>query len=169
MFAHIDVDAFFASVLQRKNPRLKGKPLLALGMGGGCVIAASYEAKAFGVKTGMPLKEARPLCPEAIAIPSDFSEALVASREIESILADAGPFIEQASVDEWYLDVNAIPHARKIDLSTWAQNLQNSVLRKTALTISIGVAPSKLLAKMAAEYRKPAGVAVLDDPAHASK
>src|SRR3989338_1927860 len=126
MIAHIDADAFFASAIVRKRPELRGKPLLALGMGGGCVIAASYEAKAFGVKTGMPLKEARPLCPEAIAIPSDFSEALVASREIESILADECPFIEQASVDEWYLDVDAIPRAREIDLPTWAQNLQNT-------------------------------------------
>ena len=166
MFAHIDVDSFFASVLQRKNPKLRGQPLLALGMGGGCVIAASYEAKAFGVKTGMTLKDARPLCPHAIAVPSDFSEALLASREIESILRDEGSFIEQASVDEWYLDVRALPRAREIDLPAWATNLQASVLRKTALTISIGVAPSKLLAKMAAEYRKPAGVTVIDDHAH---
>ena len=72
MIAHIDADAFFASVLQRKNPLLKGKPFLALGAGGGCVIAASYEAKAYGVKTGMRLVEARKLVPHAIALPSDF-------------------------------------------------------------------------------------------------
>ena len=76
MLAHIDADAFFASALQRRHPELKGQPLLALGMGGGCVIAASYEAKALGVKTGMRLVEARKLAPKAIAMPSDFSEAL---------------------------------------------------------------------------------------------
>ena len=98
MFAHIDADAFFASVLQRKHPRLKGKPLLALGMGGGCVIAASYEAKRRGVKTGMPLKEARALCPEALHIPCDFGETALASEQIEGILTSHSPMVEQYSI-----------------------------------------------------------------------
>jgi DNA polymerase-4 len=120
MICHVDADAFFASALQRRQPQLRGKPLLALGMGGGCVIAASYEAKAFGVKTGMPLREARRLCPQAVAMPSDFSEALAASREIESILRDECPLVEQMSVDEWYLDLASLPGAESIDISGWA-------------------------------------------------
>ena len=78
MICHVDADSFFASVLVRKNPRLRGKPLLALGMGGTCVIAATYEAKAFGVKTGMNLKDALKLVPHALQLSSDFRETAIA-------------------------------------------------------------------------------------------
>jgi len=161
MIAHVDADSFFASVLQRVHPRLKGKPLLALGMGGGCVIAASYEAKGKGVKTGMPLKEALALCPDAERMPSDFRETAVASEQIESILQDTCPFVEQMSIDEWYLDVTALVGGIPKDPQQWARELQQRILRETSLSVSIGVGPTKLLAKMAGEYRKPAGVTVV--------
>ncbi len=161
MICHIDADAFFASALQRKRPELRGKPLLALGMGGGCVIAASYEAKAKGVKTGMRLSEARRLCPKAIALPSDFDEALLASRQIEQILENRCPVIERYSVDEWFLDLASIVGGIPADLPAWMTELQDTVKRSTELTVSIGAAPSKLLAKMASEYRKPAGATVV--------
>jgi len=161
MIAHIDADAFFASALQRKRPDLKGKPLLALGMGGGCVIAASYEAKACGVKTGMRLGDARRLCPKAIALPSDFDEALLASRQIEQILQNRCPIIERYSVDEWFLDVRALPGGIPEDLLEWATELKNTISRSVGLTVSIGVGPSKLLAKMSSEYQKPFGATVV--------
>lgn len=161
MIAHIDADAFFASALQRKRPDLKGKPLLALGMGGGCVIAASYEAKACGVKTGMRLGDARRLCPKAVALPSDFDEALLASRQIEQILQNRCPIIERYSVDEWFLDVRALPGGIPEDLLGWATELKNTISRSVGLTVSIGVGPSKLLAKMSSEYIKPFGATIV--------
>lgn len=161
MFAHVDADAFFASALQRKRPDLRGKPLLALGMGGGCVIAASYEAKAFGVKTGMRLSEAKKLCPQATALPSDFEEALLASKQIEGMLRNRCPLIEQYSVDEWFMDLKTLPGGVPENLSHYLTEMQSAIGRSVGLTISIGVGPSKLLAKMASEYRKPAGVTVV--------
>jgi len=163
MLAHIDADAFFASVLQRKDPRLKGKPLLALGMGGGCVIAASYEAKAKGIKTGMRLTDALALCPQALRLPSDFRETGLASQQIEAILQDISPLIEQYSIDEWFIDLDAIPGGQPLNLCAWAEGLQRHIGDSTALSVSIGIGPSKLLAKMASEYRKPKGITIVSD------
>jgi len=162
MIAHIDADSFFASVLQRKHPELRGKPLLAMGMGGGCVIAASYEAKAKGVKTGMPFKEAMALCPEAVSVPSDFAETGLASQQIESILQGHCPVIEQYSIDEWFLDVKTLVGGIPFDLLLWAKDLQEEISTTTGLSVSIGVGPSKILAKMAGEERKPAGCMVVE-------
>jgi len=161
MIAHIDVDSFFASILVRKNPSFEGKPLIAVGMGGGCVIAATYEAKAKGVRTGMRLRDARKLCPGAIEMPSDFRETGIASHAIESILRGACPLLEQMSIDEWFLDLSTIVGGIPRDLHAWAEARRQDVLRQTALSVSVGIAGSKLLAKMASEYRKPAGITVL--------
>ncbi len=161
MIAHVDADAFFASAIVRKNPHLAGKPLLALGMGGGCVIAASYEAKAFGVKTGMRVMDAIKLCPRAIRMPADFHEAARASHQIEAILRETCPIVEQMSVDEWYLDLRTLTGGLPRNLEEWARERQRTIAARVGLTVSIGVGPSKLLAKMAGEYRKPAGVIVL--------
>lgn len=163
MFAHIDADAFFASVLQRKNPRLKGKPLLALGMGGGIAIAASYEAKRCGVRTGMRLQEARKLAPNAVAVPSDFLESCVASSQIESVLKNECPLIEKMSIDEWFLDLTSCAGGMPKNLKIWATAVQEKVRRSVGLTVSVGIAQTKLLAKMASEYRKPAGVTIVNE------
>lgn len=168
MIAHIDADAFFASALQRKRPDLRGKPLLALGMGGGCVIAASYEAKAKGVKTGMRLSEARKLCRGAIALPSDFDEALLASRQIEQILQNRCPIIQRYSVDEWFLDLKSLPGGLPDNIKYWALELQETVKRSVGLTVSIGIGPSKLLAKMSSEYRKPEGLTIVSKHVHST-
>jgi DNA polymerase-4 len=162
MIAHIDADSFFASVLQRKHPHLRGKPLLAMGMGGGCVIAASYEAKAKGVKTGMPFKQARELCPEAEVMHADFAETAIASHQIEAIIQGNCPIIEQYSIDEWFLDIRTLVGGLPFDLLLWAQDIQKEIASATGLTVSIGVAPSKLLAKMAGEEHKPAGATVVE-------
>lgn len=162
MLAHIDADSFFASVLQRKHPQLRGKPLLALGMGGGFVIAASYEAKATGVKTGMPLKEALILCPTAEQVASDFAETVLASQQIESIIQNHCPVIEQYSIDEWFLDLRTMVGGIPFDLLLWAKDIQREILDMTGLSVSIGVGPSKILAKMAGEETKPAGATVVE-------
>ncbi len=161
MIAHVDADSFFASVLVRKDPRLRGKPLLALGMGGGCVIAASYEAKAKGVRTGMRLVDAIKLCPEALKVHSDFRETGVASNQLETILEEHCPFFEQFSIDEWFLDLPSIMGGVPPNLSTWGTNVRQEVLLRTGLSVSVGIGSSKLLAKMASEYRKPGGVTVV--------
>jgi len=163
MLAHVDADSFFASVLVRTHPSLRGKPVLALGMGGGCVIAASYEAKAKGVKTGMRLSDALVLCPEALHMNSDFRETGLASDQIESILQDQCPIIEQYSVDEWFLDLKTCVGNVPTDLNAWAQHLRIDILKRTGLSVSAGIGSSKLLAKMASEYRKPGGVTVVVD------
>lgn len=162
MIAHIDADSFFASVLQRKHPRLKGKPLLALGMGGGCVIAASYEAKHKGVKTGMTLREATTLCPDAATMPSDFGETALASKQIEDVIRRSCAVIERYSIDEWFLDLTAAVGGVPFDLLLWAKDIQHAIHASTDISVSIGVAPTKILAKMAGEERKPAGVTVIE-------
>lgn len=141
-----------------------GKPLLALGMGGGCVIAASYEAKAKGVKTGMRVTEAKKLCPDATALPSDFTDACRASEQIESILRNECPLIEKYSVDEWFLDVRSCVGGTPKNLETWAQVIQHNVHKMVGLTVSVGIGPTKLIAKMASEYRKPAGMTIVHHP-----
>jgi DNA polymerase-4/DNA polymerase V len=173
MFAHVDADAFFASVLVRKHPNLQGKPVLALGMGGGCVIAASYEAKAKGVKTGMRVTDARKLAPGAIEMPSDFRETGLASKQIESVLEETCPAIEQMSIDEWFLDLRTMMNGIPEHLDAWAQELRQTVLQRTAISVSVGIGPTKTLAKMASEYRKPGGITVVsisdsDQTAHST-
>ena len=163
MIAHIDADSFFASVLQRKHPNLRGKPVLALGMGGGgFVIAASYEAKGKGVRTGMRVKDALALCPDALQMPSDFAETALASHQIEAILQNHFPVVEQASIDEWYMDLSMLVGGIPFDLFLWAKDIQQEILRMTGMSVSVGVGPSKLLAKMAGEYKKPAGCTVIE-------
>ncbi len=161
MIAHIDADSFFASVLVRLHPHLKGKHVLAIGMGGSCVIAATYEAKRKGVKTGMRLQEARLLVPDAIEMSSDFRETGLASEQIKSILRDLCPVIEQMSIDEWFLDLSALVGGVPEHPDEWAKETRLEILKQTDLSMSVGIAPTKTLAKMASEYRKPAGITVL--------
>jgi len=162
MIAHVDADSFFASVIVRSHPRLRGKPVLAIGMGGGCVIAATYEAKAKGVKTGMPLFEAKRLVSDAVQMPVDFRETSIASQQIESVLKDFCPRVEQMSIDEWFLDLSTLVGGNPKDLEFWGRDMQKHILQMTDLSVSIGIAGSKLLAKMAGEYKKPAGVTVVE-------
>jgi DNA polymerase IV len=162
MLAHIDADSFFASVLQRKHPKLRGQPLLAGGMGGGIVIAASYEAKACGVRTAMRISDALKLCPKATVMPADFAETSLASQQIESIIQSHCPVIEQYSIDEWFLDLKTCVGGIPFDLLLWATDIQKEILTMTDLSVSIGVAPTKILAKMAGEEKKPAGCTIIE-------
>lgn len=168
MIAHVDGDAFFASVLERQQPALRRKPLLVLGMGGSCIIAANYLAKRAGVKTAMRFTEAKKLVKDYNALPADFLQTGIASTHIEEILRLECADVEASSIDEWFLDLRGVVGGIPSQLGSWALSLQKRVADETGLPVSIGIGPSKTLAKMASDFRKPKGITVVvdhsDDP-----
>lgn len=159
---HLDMDAFYASVEQRDNPALRGQPVVVGGRpeGRGVVAAASYEARAFGVRSAMPMATALRLCPKLIVIRPHFEHYRAVSREVMGILRACTPLVEPLSLDEAYLDVtqNAWdePLAQNVAL-----RLKAEILERTGLTASAGVAPNKFLAKIASGWRKPDGLTVI--------
>lgn len=154
---HIDMDAFYASVEQRDQPSLKGRPV-AVGHGArrGVVAAASYEARAFGVRSAMPSTIALRQCPGLVFVPPRFDVYRAVSRQIQQIFADYTPLVEPLSLDEAYLDVTA--NSRGIP-TAWATatEIRARILAETGLTASAGVSYNKFLAKLASDYRKPNG------------
>jgi len=156
---HIDLDAFFVSVEQVENPALKGKPVVVGGRPGGrgVVAAASYEARAFGLYSGMPLSKASRLCPEAIFIPGSFSKYRDASQKFMAILADFTPFLEPVSLDEAYLDVTGFESIYG-SIKEMAAKIKVRIKSELGLNASVGIANSKVVAKVAAELSKPDGL-----------
>ena len=154
---HVDLDAFYASVEQLLDPKLRGKPI---AVGGGVVMACSYEAKAYGIRSGMPGSRARLLCPELISVPGHFSEYSRLSDEVFSICNDYTPLIEKISIDEAFLDVSGSRHLLGRP-GALGQNLRARVLTETGLPISVGVARTKFLAKIASQVAKPDGIIVV--------
>jgi DNA polymerase-4 len=154
---HVDMDAFYASVEQRDDPRLRGKPL-AVGHGAkrGVVAAASYEARVFGVRSAMPSTTALRQCPELIFVPPRFEVYRAVSRQIHAIFADYTPLIEPLSLDEAYLDVT--DNLRGVP-TAWAtaKEIRARILEETGLTASAGISYNKFLAKLASDHRKPNG------------
>jgi nucleotidyltransferase/DNA polymerase involved in DNA repair len=130
------------------------------------VIAASYEAKAKGVRTGMPRREARILAPDAHEEPADFLEASKASEEIEAVLHEQCMVVQQYSIDEWFIDMRSVVGGLPTDLASWAQTMRSSIGRRTGLPVSVGIAQTKILAKMAGDASKPGGVRVLPHDDH---
>ncbi|MBA1157068.1 DNA polymerase IV [Microvirga mediterraneensis] len=158
---HIDMDAFFASVEQRDNPELRGKPVAVGGAGErGVVAAASYEARKFGVRSAMASTMARRQCPDLIFVPPRFDVYREISQQIRTIFAEYTPLIEPLSLDEAYLDVTenlkGITSATQI-----AEEIRATIREQTALTASAGVSYNKFLAKIASDYRKPDGLFVI--------
>jgi DNA polymerase IV len=159
---HLDMDAFYASVEQRDDPSLRGKPLAVGGspQSRGVVAAASYEARAFGVRSAMPMARALRLCPELTVVRPDFARYRAASQEVMAILRSCTPLVEPLSLDEAYLDVTdnlwGEPLASEI-----AKKLKKKIFDATGLTSSAGVAPNKFLAKIASGWRKPDGLTVI--------
>lgn len=158
---HVDMDAFFASVEQRDNPELRGKPVAVGGAGGrGVVAAASYEARRFGVKSAMPSITARRLCPDLIFVKSRFDAYKEASRQIRRVFEHYTHLIEPLSLDEAYLDVTedrlGIGSATRI-----AELIRQEIRAKTQLTASAGVSYNKFLAKLASDQNKPDGLCVI--------
>ena len=160
---HVDLDAFFAAVEQRDRPELRGKPVVVGGGGPnqrGVVSAASYEARRFGIHSAMPLREAGRRCPDAIFLPVDGRKYLHVSRDVMAILRRFTPLVEPISIDEAFLDVTG---SRELfgDGPTIARAIKDAVREEVQLTISVGVATTKLVAKIASDLEKPDGLVVV--------
>lgn len=193
--AHLDMDAFYASVELLRYPQLKGLPVVIGGRrrqadealvqahadlplheipvqafarlkgyaGRGVITTATYAARAFGVGSAMGLMKAAQLCPDAILLPVDFDEYRRYSRRFKEVITDIAPVMEDRGVDEVYIDFTAVPGGQREGGRVLARLIQKSILEATGLTCSIGVAPNKLLAKMASEFDKPNGISVVHE------
>jgi DNA polymerase IV len=158
---HIDMDAFYASVEQRDDPQLRGKPVVVAWRGNRSVVcAASYEARRFGVRSAMPALRAERLCPDVIFVPPDFPRYRAVSRAVREIFSRHTDLIEPLSLDEAYLDVTenktGLPTATRV-----ARMIRGQIREELQLTASAGVAPNKFLAKIASDWRKPDGLHVI--------
>jgi DNA polymerase-4 len=155
------MDAFYASVEQRDDPTLRGKPVVVAWRGARSVVcAASYEARKFGVRSAMPAVRAERLCPQAIFVPPDFSRYKAVSRQVREIFARHTDLIEPLSLDEAYLDVTVTKTGLPSATAT-AEAIRAAIREETQLTASAGVAPNKFLAKIASDFRKPDGLFVI--------
>ncbi|MDO5103883.1 MAG: DNA polymerase IV [Lautropia sp.] len=201
--AHLDMDAFFASVSLLQFPQLKGLPLVIGGprlspeallarlkaagadpsftvdqlhavparffprlgqyRGRGVITTATYEARQFGLHSAMGMARAAPLCPDAILLPADFDTYRQVSRTFKRIITDISPTMEDRGIDEVYIDLSHEPDGQLEGGRVLAARLQSAILAGTGLSCSIGVAPNKLLAKMASEFQKPAGISILHE------
>jgi DNA polymerase IV len=191
--AHLDMDAFFASVELLRYPQLKGLPVVIGGgrrkvddmvrerygdvplseipasafpllkdyVGRGVITTATYPARQFGVGSAMGMMKAARLCPQAIVLPVDFEEVRRYSRLFKATIAEIAPVVEDRGVDEVYIDFTDVPGGQREGGRALARLIQRAILEKTGLTCSIGVAPNKLIAKMASEFNKPNGISVV--------
>ncbi|WP_024868675.1 DNA polymerase IV [Pseudoxanthomonas suwonensis] len=154
---HVDMDAFYASVEQRDDPSLRGRPVVVAWRGARSVVcAASYEARRFGVRSAMPALRAERLCPDAVFVPPDFARYKAVSRQIREIFLAHTPLVEPLSLDEAYLDVTDSPTCGGIATEI-ARTIRAQIREATSLTASAGIAPNKFLAKIASDWRKPDG------------
>ncbi len=154
---HADLDAFYASVEQRDDPRLRGRPVI---VGPGVVLAASYEARAHGVRSAMGASQARRLCPQAIVVKASWEAYVAASKAVFDVFADTAPVVEKLSIDEAFLDVTGLERisGRPAEI---AARLRREVRRQVGLPITVGVARTKFLAKVASGVAKPDGLLVV--------
>jgi len=163
---HIDMDAFFAAVEQHDNPELKGKPVVVgadpvKGSGRGVVSAASYEARKFGIHSAMPISRAFKLCPKAVFLPVRMKRYKEVSKIIMSLFYDFTPLVEQISVDEAFLDMTGTERLLGDPVKT-GMEIKQKIKEITGLTASVGIAPSKLVAKIASDSNKPDGLVFVD-------
>lgn len=176
--AHLDMDAFYASVELLRYPQLRDLPVviggrgrgghgglatLASYTGRGVVTTATYPAREFGVHSGMGLMKAARLCPDAMLLPADFDEYRRYSRLFKAVLREHELAIEDRGIDEVYIDFSSAPGVADDGGEAFARTLQSAIVERTGLTCSIGVAPNKLLAKMASELHKPRGICVIGE------
>ena len=160
--AHLDADAFFASVEQHQRPSLRGRPVLVGGVGPrGVVATASYEARAFGARSAMPMEQARRLCPTATVVVPRFDAYSAYSAQIMSVLREVSDQVEAISIDEAFAELDHLPGS-SADLEELARELRRRAFERTGLSVSLGLGRSKLVAKLASEAAKPGGVRVVD-------
>jgi DNA polymerase-4 len=157
---HVDMDAFYASVEQRDRPELRGKPVVVGGDVRGVVAAASYEARKFGIRSAMPMREAERRCPDLVRIPVRMAHYQAVSDEVFAVFHQFTPLVEGLSLDEAFLDVTGsvslFGSAESI-----ARTIKARIRERTGLTASVGVAPNKLVAKIASDLDKPDGLVVV--------
>lgn len=155
---HVDMDAFFAAVELQRRPELHGRPVVVGGRGDpasrGVVSTATYEARAFGIHSGMPLRTAARLCPGAVFLPVDFPAYQAASAAVFRVLARVSPVLQAIGLDEAYLDITA----QAVSAEATARALKADILAATGLIASVGIAPNRLLAKIASDLEKPDGL-----------
>jgi DNA polymerase-4 len=160
---HLDMDAFFAAVELLRRPDLKGKPVIIGGRGDptrrGVVATATYEARKFGVHSGMPFRTAHRLCPDAVYLPTDFAEYARWSKVFKAAMREVSPQFEDRGIDEAYLDISELPATS----ATIGHELKQKIVRDTGMTCSIGIASNKLIAKIASDLEKPDGLTILAD------
>lgn len=187
--AHLDMDAFYASVELLRYPQLKGLPVVIGGgrrnadsvlalrenlpvdqfprlgdyAGRGVITTATYPARAFGVGSAMGMMKAAKLCPQAILLPVDFDEYRRFSRTFKSTIGEIAPLMEDRGVDEVYIDFTEVPGGQRDGGRVLARLIQKAIFDRTGLTCSIGVAPNKLIAKMASEFNKPNGISIVHE------
>jgi DNA polymerase-4 len=160
---HIDMDAFFAAVEERRNPSLTGKPVVIGGCGDptkrGVVSTANYAARKYGIHSAMPMMTAHKLCPHAVFLPVDYEAYVAASGRFKSTLYTITPLIEDVGIDEAYLDVSELADTSECI----AAKIKAGIKAETGLTCSVGIAPNKLLAKIASDLQKPDGLTILNE------
>jgi len=158
---HVDMDAFFAAVEQKRHPELVGKPVVIGGDGDpmkrGVVSTASYEARKYGIHSAMPLRRAYQLCPQAVFLPVDYDEYVEVSGKIKTILRSFTPLVEDVGIDEAFLDITNID----MEPEEIANKIKEMIRKETGLTCSIGIGPNKLLAKIASDMKKPDGLTII--------
>lgn len=158
---HLDMDAFFASVEQADNPELRGKPVIIGQSLRGVASAASYEARAYGVHSAMPIAMAKKLCPHGVFLPGRMPRYREVSHQVMAVMRRLCPVVEQASVDEAFADIGGTDRLYGSPRHL-AMLLKNNVLDATGLTCSIGIAPNKFLAKIASDWNKPDGLTIIE-------
>jgi DNA polymerase-4 len=193
--AHLDMDAFFASIELLRYPQLKGLPVVIGGgrrsvddallvkhgeralrfipldefprlkdyVGRGVITTATYAARQFGVGSAMGMMKAAKLCPDAIVLPVDFDEVRRYSRAFKEAIREVAPLVEDRGIDEVYIDFTNVPGGQREGGRSLARLIQRSIFEKTGLSCSVGVAPNKLIAKMASEFNKPNGISIVHD------
>lgn len=159
--AHVDADCFFASCEQLRRPDLKGRPICVLSSQDACVVAKTYDAKAAGITTGMPVWEARRLLPQANYLSADFRYYGQISDKLFAILRRYSPVVEEYSIDEGFMDLNGLRSLYRKPYRAIADEIRNTVRHEAGITVSIGISVTRTLAKMASEYNKPNGTTIV--------
>ncbi|MBW1972339.1 MAG: DNA polymerase IV [Deltaproteobacteria bacterium] len=162
IIAHIDMDAFYSSIEQRDNPSLKGKPVIVGKGKRGVVSAASYEARAFGVRSAMPIFQAKKLCPNGIFLPVRIKRYQKVSKQVMEILKGFTPLLEQISIDEAFLDITGMERLFGPPKELGVK-IKKEIFEKLSLTASVGIAPNKFLSKIASDINKPDALTIIEE------
>ncbi len=160
--AHIDCDAFYASVEMRDDPSLKDKPVLVGGKGGrGVVMAANYDARKFGCRSAMPMFKARKLCPQAVIVRPDMKKYSIAGREVRALMLGTTPLVEPISIDEAFLDLSGTEKLHRASPAETLARLAQRIEKEIGVTVTVGLSHNKFLAKIASDLDKPRGFSIV--------